>query len=100
MEKAETKEEFIKEVKSNNYVEYLLDGEDAVLISDVESGGVFNPYIVTSKKYDKNDKQQIDDLLNSEEIINYSRVQYDKTNSQNQKGSIFHVEGSSVPDNI
>lgn len=95
--RATSKREFLEEAGLDNYVEYSLDGEDAVLVSDVEGDGNFMPYISTSEKYGEEDTQKIDELLNSENLINYHSVFYDEKNSNNKKGSVFHVEGSSLP---
>jgi hypothetical protein len=98
MVRAKSQKEFLEQAGLNNYVEYSLDGEDAVLIYDVlENPSMFLPHISTSEKYGEDDVQEVDDLLNSENMINYRSVEYDETNSKNRDGSIFHVEGAELP---
>jgi hypothetical protein len=94
LNRVENGEEFINEAKKDNYVEYSIDGEDAVLVYDVGEG--FNPYMVSTGKYNSSDdEQELDDMLMDEDLFRFSGVTYSDTNSQ--KGSfIFHIDGAEI----
>lgn len=81
------KEEFMEIFKSEDgYAEYLLDGEDAVLITDEASA-----YIIASDKYGEDSEQELDDMI-VDEGFSFEGVTYSKQNSENMDGKfVYHV---------
>lgn len=89
--RVDSEDKFLEEAKENCYVEYALDGDDAVLIHDTDDK---DPSVVTSAKYSgEEDEEEIEELLDDSGFPLSSSVTYSEHNSETyEEGSCYHFE--------
>lgn len=92
--RVETPEQFREAIRENVYAEFTLDGEDAVIVKDVDS----DPYVVTSEEYmGEEDLQAVEDLLVDSNVFPFYSLEFDVANSENlSEGGIYHINGVEV----
>lgn len=89
--RVDSEDKFLEEARENEYVEYALDGDDAVLIHDTDDRG---PSVITSAKYSgEEDEKEVEELLDNTSFPVSGSLTYSEHNSETyEEGSCYHLD--------